>query len=47
LFEIRALDIEVGKVIYQITIDEKTYTVQGEPMLDQHGIVLRMEAYAS
>jgi hypothetical protein len=47
LFEIRAMDIEVGKVIYQITINEKTYTVQGEPMLDQHGIVLRMEAYAS
>ena len=47
LFEIRALDIEAGKAIYQITIDGKTYTVQGEPMLDQHGIVLRMEAYAS
>jgi hypothetical protein len=47
LFEIRALDIEVCKAIYQITIDGKTYTVQGEPMLDQHGIVLRMEAYAS
>ena len=47
LFEVKALDIEVGKVIYQIKIDEKIYTVQGEPMLDQHGIILRMEAYAS
>jgi hypothetical protein len=47
LFEVKALDIEVGKAIYQIKIDEKIYTVQGEPMLDQHGIILRMEAYAS
>lgn len=47
LFELRVSEIDPIKAIYQIIIDGKTYVVQGEPVRDQHGLVLRIEAYAS
>lgn len=47
LFELRLSDIDPAKAVYQIIIDGKTYVAQGEPVRDQHGLVLRIEAYAS
>jgi hypothetical protein len=46
LFEIRLSVLESGKQIRQIIKDGMTYTVQGEPMKDQHGLILCVEAYA-
>lgn len=47
LFELRLVELDPTKVIYQIIIDGKTYVTQGEPVRDQHGLVLKVEAYAS
>jgi len=47
LFELRVSEIDPTKAVYQIIIDGKTYVAQGEPVRDQHGLVLRIEAYAS
>lgn len=47
LFELRVSDIDPAKALYQIILDGKTYVAQGEPVRDQHGLVLRIEAYAS
>ena len=47
LFELRFSEIDPTKVVYQIIINDKTYVAQGEPVRDQHGLVLRIEAYAS
>ena len=47
LFELRLSEINPAKVVYQIIIDGKTYVAQGEPVRDQHGLLLRIEAYAS
>ena len=47
VFEVRLSDVDATKVISQIVMGGKTYTVQGEPIRDQYGLVLRIEAYAS
>ena len=47
LFDVRLIDFDTKKVLSKIVIHGKTYTVQGEPVRDQHGLVLRIEAYAS
>lgn len=47
MFELRVSEIDPTKAVYQIIIDGKTYVAQGEPVRDQHGLVLRIEAYAS
>ena len=44
LFEIKKADALLP--IKQIVLNGKTYIVQGEPKMDQYGLVLRMEAYA-
>jgi hypothetical protein len=45
LFEIRVSEIEnplAGELIY---LDHFQFKVYGEPMLDQHGLVWKLEAY--
>ena len=46
-FEVRLSELDPTKVIYQIILDDKTFVAQGEPVRDQHGLVLKVEAYAS
>ena len=45
IFEIRKSDIDESKVIKQISLNEKDYLIQGEPILDKYGLILRFEAY--
>lgn len=45
LFELRLSEVDPAKAVYQIIINGKTYVAQGEPVRDQHGLVLRIEAY--
>ncbi len=47
LFEVRLSDLNPAKKIVQIIKNGKTYIVQGEPVKDQHGLVLSIDAYAS
>lgn len=47
LFEVRLSDLNPAKKIVQIIKNGKTYIVQGEPVKDQHGLVLSVDAYAS
>ena len=47
LFEVRLSVLNPTKKIVQIIKSGKTYIVQGEPVKDQHGLVLSVDAYAS
>jgi hypothetical protein len=47
LFEVRLSILDPAKKIVQIIKNGKTYIVQGEPVKDQHGLVLSVDAYAS
>lgn len=47
LFEVRLSVLNPAKKIVQIIKNGKTYIVQGEPVKDQHGLVLSVDAYAS
>jgi hypothetical protein len=47
LFEVRLSVLDPAKKIQQIIKGGKTYIVQGEPVKDQHGLVLSVDAYAS
>jgi hypothetical protein len=47
LFEVRLSVLDPAKKIQQIIKSGKTYIVQGEPVKDQHGLVLSVDAYAS
>ena len=47
LFEVRLSILDPAKKIVQIIKNGKTYIVQGEPVRDQHGLVLSVDAYAS
>jgi hypothetical protein len=47
LFELRLSEISPLKTVYQIILNGKTYVAHGEPVRDQHGLVLKIEAYAS
>lgn len=47
LFEVRLSVLDPAKKIVQIIKNGKTYIVQGEPVKDQHGLVLSVDAYAS
>jgi len=42
MFEVKKSDAVLP--ISQIVLDGKTYTAQGEPVLDQYGLVLKVEA---
>ena len=45
LFEIRCRDVDSTKTLYQIIREGQSYRVQGEPTKDQHGLILRVEAF--
>ena len=55
IFEVRLSEIlsnlsselDVTQALSQIVTEGKTYTIQGESLRDQHGLVLRIQAYAS
>ena len=47
LFEVRLSELDAAKALSKIVTGRKSYTVQGEPIRDQHGLVLRIQAYAS
>ena len=47
IFEVRFSEFNATKVLSHIITDGKSYTVQGEPIRDQHGLVLRIQAYAA
>ena len=47
LFEVQFSEFNATKVLSHIITDGKSYTVQGEPIRDQHGLVLRIQAYAA
>ena len=47
LFEVRLSELDVTKTLFQVVMDGKTYIIQGEPVRDQHGLILRVEAYAA
>jgi hypothetical protein len=47
LFELRIADVGPLSAVYQIVVDGKIYVAHGEPVRDQHGLVMKIEAYAS
>ncbi len=47
LFEVRLSVLDPAKKIQQIIKGGNTYIVQGEPVRDQHGLVLSVDSYAS
>tara|TARA_Y100001934_G_scaffold281710_1_gene392382 strand:+ start:3355 stop:3681 length:327 start_codon:yes stop_codon:yes gene_type:complete len=46
MFEVRLADIPVGKTLQAIVLDSKRYAMQGEPIKDQHNLILKVDAYA-
>jgi len=46
MFEVRLSDIPAGKTLGSIVLDDKRYTMQGEPVKDQHNLILKVDAYA-
>ncbi|MBI1327010.1 MAG: hypothetical protein GC136_05150 [Alphaproteobacteria bacterium] len=46
MFEVRLADIPVGKTLGAIVLDDKRYSIQGEPVKDQHNLIVKVDAYA-
>ena len=46
MFEMRLADIPAGKTLGSIVLDSKRFTIQGEPVKDQHNLILKVDAYA-
>lgn len=46
MFEVRLTDIPASKTLGSIVSDGKRYTMQGEPVKDQHNLILKVDAYA-
>lgn len=46
MFEVRLSDIPAGKTLKAIVLDDKRYTMQGEPVKDQHNLIVKVDAYA-
>lgn len=46
MFEVRLDDIPTGKTLQSIVVDDKLYTMQGEPVRDQHNLIVKVDAYA-
>lgn len=46
MFEVRLSDIPNTKMLQSIILDSKRYTMQGEPVKDQHNLILKVDAYA-
>lgn len=47
LFDVRISILDPAKKIRHIVKNGTTYTVQGDPVKDQHGLVVSVDAYAS
>lgn len=47
VFDVRVLDVTSPKAGDTITLNGATYTLQGEPTKDLHGMYWRVEAYAT
>ena len=45
MFDIKAQDIPTGKTLESISISDRLYKIQGEPVADQHNLLLKVEAY--
>lgn len=45
MFEIRLSEIPADMILESIKLADKIYTVQGEPIKDQHNIILKVDAY--
>ena len=45
IFEIQLSELDAAKALSQIVIGRKPYAVQGEPIRDQHGLILKVEGY--
>lgn len=46
MFEVRLADIPNAKTLQAIVLDSKRYTIQGEPVKDQHNLIVKVVAYA-
>jgi hypothetical protein len=45
MFDIKAHDVPTGRVMDIIRVNDRTYKIQGEPVMDQHNLVLKVETY--
>jgi len=45
MFDIKASDVPTGRVMDIIRINDRAYKIQGEPILDQHNLVMKVEAH--
>jgi hypothetical protein len=46
MFEVRLSEIPNAKTLQSIVLDSKRYTMQGEPVKDQHNLIVKVDAYA-
>ena len=46
MFEVCLSDIPAGKTLQAIVLDSKRYIMQGEPVKDQHNLIVKVDAYA-
>ena len=45
MFDIKASDVPTGRVMDIIRVNDRTYQIQGEPVMDQHNLVMKVETY--
>jgi hypothetical protein len=45
MFDLKKADIPIIKVIESITVNGRVYKTQGEPIVDQHDLSLKVEAH--
>ena len=46
MFEVRLSDIPNAKTLQAIVLDGKRHIIQGEPVKDQHNLIVKVDAYA-
>ena len=46
MFEVRLSNMPAGKTLQAIVLDTKRYTIQGEPVKDQHNLIVKVDTYA-
>jgi len=45
MFDIKASDVPTGRVMNTIHVNDRDYQIQGEPIMDQHNLVMKVETY--
>jgi hypothetical protein len=45
MFEVRLSDIPASKTLQSIVLDSKRYILQGQPIKDQHNLIVKVDAY--